>query len=94
MIMKHSIKNHDKTLAIRKIWHKKIYIRKSSRYENISDNKSVGAMQNASFYPPYWKDHEFKYVMLMFPMDTGDICTSNHMFKKEIWDKFTEFTFF
>ena len=22
------------------------------------------------------------------------ICTSNHMFKKEIWDKFTEFTFF
>ena len=21
------------------------------------------------------------------------ICTSNHMFKKEIWDKFTEFTF-
>ena len=21
------------------------------------------------------------------------ICTSNHMFKREIWDKFTEFTF-
>ena len=23
----------------------------------------------------------------------GDISTSNHMFKREIWDKFTEFTF-
>ena len=23
----------------------------------------------------------------------SDICTSNHMFKREIWDKFTEFTF-
>ena len=22
------------------------------------------------------------------------ICTSNHMFKGEIWDKFTKFTFF
>ena len=21
------------------------------------------------------------------------ICTSNHMFKSEVWDKFTEFTF-
>ena len=23
----------------------------------------------------------------------NNVCTSNHMFKREIWDKFTEFTF-
>ena len=23
-----------------------------------------------------------------------EICTSNHMFKREIWDKFTKFSFF
>ena len=43
---------------------------------------SVGAMQNASFYPSYWKGLKFKYVMLVVPMNAGKIWSWTYLFIK------------
>ena len=59
-----------KTLALRKMWHKKIYIRKSSKYENIWQQNLL-VQYKMLLFTHYIKDHKFKYVMPVFP---GEIC--------------------